>query len=47
MVVKKGSYLPNFFDAFTSDQRRGFLRAEIVYDNYLAILRFHFLGFIL
>jgi len=42
-ATKKRVHLPNFFNAFTPDQRRDFLCAEIAYDNYLAVLRCRFL----
>lgn len=42
MAAKKRIYLPDFLDALTPNQRRNFLRSEIAYDNYLAVLLFRF-----
>jgi hypothetical protein len=46
LATKKRGHLPDFFITLKPDQRRDFLRAEIVYDNYLAVLRFRFLRLI-
>jgi len=47
MAAKKQVNLPDFLDTLTPNQRRNFLSSEIAYDNYIVILRFRFLRWIL